>query len=193
MVDIEERWWRNVPKVNVTHSRQDWDPRRLALRGLLVAVVVAGAILVWNQRSLNTDIEGQINSDTIKLGRLQSSLSTGRQEVQELFAQISQLQEAQNANKQSVQMMAGSATDWHGALAPLFEAQTEGVVFQSVSAGPSGQVLLGGQADTKASMSSLPSRLMTISGALDFQSIQWETGAEVLGPPQFSAAFQVRK
>lgn len=158
-----------------------------------MAVVVAGAILVWELRSMNTDIDSQINSNTAKLSRLENSLSTGRQEVEELFAQINQIQEQQKANEQAVQMMAESATDWHGALAPLFEAQTEGVVFRSMSAGPGGQVLLGGQADSEASMSSLPSRLMTISGALDFQSIRWETGTEFPGPPQFSAAFQVRR
>ncbi len=179
-----------MPKVNVIHTRQNRDARGLALRGLFVVVVVAGAIIVWNQRSMNADIDGQNNSDTAKLSRLQNILSKGNQEIDALYAQINELQEQQNADEQSAKMISGNTTDWHGALAALFEAQTEGVVFQSVSAGPGGQVVLGGQADTEASMSSLPSRLMTISGALDFQSIQWETGAE---PPEFSAAFQVRR
>ena len=189
MLGAEERYWRLVPKVNVLSSQRRIPQRGLILRGLLVVIILLGLFLLWNQRSTRADVDERLVAKSSELRRLQRELTSKRQGVDTLQARITELKSQQDSSEQVFRLITASHIDWYGALTSLFEAQTSGVTFGSVTAEPGGQVFLGGEATEEGSMSRLPSQLATIE-TLDFQSIRWEPGSD---PPAFSATFRVRQ
>jgi len=153
-------------------------------------VIILGFFLILNQISTKRDIEDRALASESELGRLQRRLSSRQQPNEDLQAQINALRAEINASEQALQVLTAVNIDWYAALAPLFDAQPSGVVFESVTAGPEGVVSLGGVANQPGLMASLPTQLSLISDTLDFQGILWSSGAEI---PSFTATFLVRQ
>ena len=189
MLGAEERYWRLVPKVNVLSSQRKIPQRSQILRGLLVVIVLLGLFLLWNQRSTRTEVDESLLTKTGELRSLQRELTSKQQGFDALRTRINELKGQQASSEQAFRLITLNNIDWYAALTSLFEAQTRGITFGSVTAGPGGQVLLRGAATDEGSMSSLPSQLATIE-TLEFQSIRWEPGSD---PPAFSATFRVRQ
>ena len=189
MLGAQEQYWRLVPKVNVLSSQRRIPQRSLILRGLLVVIILLGLFLLWNQRSTRSDVDDRVAAKTGELRGLQRELTAKQQGVDALRSRISELKGQQTSSEQAFRLITASNIDWFSALTSLFESQSIGVAFGSVSVEPGGHVLLGGVATEEGSMSSLPSQLATIE-TLDFQSIRWEPASE---PPAFSATFRVRQ
>ena len=190
MVRAEERYWRQVPKVNVLHTRRRIPHRSLIFRGLLALILVLGAVLIMAQRSTKADIDDRISVKTLDLGRLQTRLSSQREGIGLLHAEINRLQQEQDSSRLAFELVSGDEIDWFSALSSLFEAQTAGIVLESVTAEPGGRLLLGGLATDAGSKASLPTQLSLISETLDFQSIVWSADTD---PPTFAATFTVRQ
>jgi len=152
--------------------------------------VVLGAFLIVGQRTTKADIDDRISVKTLELRRLQSRLSSQQEGIALLHAEINRLQEEQDSSILAFELVSGDKIDWYSALSSLFEAQTAGIIFESVTAEPGGGLLLGGVATGPGSKASLPTQLSLISETLDFQSIVWSAGAD---PPSFSATFRVRQ
>jgi len=189
MLGAEERYWRLVPKVNVLSSQRRIPQRSLILRGLLVVMILLGLFLLVNQRSTRAEVDERLVAKTGELRTLQRELTSKQQRVDVLRTRITELKVQQASSEQAFRLITLSNIDWYAALTSLFEAQTVGVIFGSVTIEPGGRLLLGGAATEERSMSSLPSQLATIE-TLDFQSIRWEPGSD---PPAFSATFRVRQ
>ena len=190
MVSAEERYWRQVPKVNVLHTRRRIPQRGLIFRGLLALIVVLGAVLIVGQRTTKADIDDRIPVKTLELRRLQSRLSSQQEGMDLLHVEINRLQQEQESSRLAFELVSGDQLDWYSALSSLFEAQTAGIIFESVTGDPSGRLLLGGLAIDPGAKASLPIQLTFISETLDFQSIVWSADAD---PPSFSATFKVRQ
>ena len=190
MVNAEERYWRQVPKVNVLQTRSGSVPQKaLIFRVLLVLVVLVGAFLIFTQRTTKSDIDERIAENTAELRRLQSGLNRQRQGINDLYAQINELNARREAVNQAIRVVTANNIDWFTALESLYTAQTSGVIFLSVF-GETGSAVLqvGGVARGEGSKASLPSRFSSISESLDFQSILWAEGSN---PPVFTATFRV--
>ncbi len=190
MVSAEERYWRQVPKVNVLHTRRSIPQRSLIFRGLLAIIVVLGAYLIVEQRSTKMEIDDSISVKTLELRRLQSRLGSQQEGMDLLHAEINRLQQEQDSSRLAFELVSGDQLDWYSALSSLFEAQTAEIIFESVTGEPGGRLLLGGLAIDPGAKASLPIQLTFISETLDFQSIVWSADAD---PPSFSATFKVRQ
>ena len=152
-------------------------------------VVLVGAFLVYTQRTTKSDIDERIADTTVELQGLQSGLNRQRQGVNDLHAQINDLNSRRTLINQAIQIVTSNNIDWFIALESLFTAQTSGVIFESISAETaSAGLLVGGVATEEGSKSSLPTQFSNISESLDFQSILWGQGSD---PPFFTATFRV--
>ena len=152
-------------------------------------VVLVGAFLIFTQRTTKADIDERIAENTAELRRLQTGLSRQRQGINDLYAQINELNARREAVNQAIKVVTANNIDWFTALESLYTAQNSGVIFESVSAETaSAGLLVGGVARGEGSKASLPSRFSSISELLDFQSILWAEGSN---PPVFTATFRV--
>ena len=191
MVSAEERYWRQVPKINVLQTRRGNLQRALIFRGLLALTVLVGAFLIFTQRSTKADIDALVVEETVELQGLQTKLNRQRQGINDLHVQINDLNAQREAINLTIQIVASNNIDWFTALAALYSAQTSEVIFESVSAqtGRAG-LLVGGLAQDEESKASLATQFSSISQALDFQSIIWTEGSS---PPVFTATFKVNR
>jgi len=190
VVSAEERYWRQVPKVNVLHSRRGTPQRSLIFRGLLALVVLVGAFLIYNQNSTKANIDELVAEKTVELRGLQSRLNRQRQGIDNLHAQINDLTARREAVNLAIQIVTSNNIDWFTALESLFLAQTSGIIFESVTAETaSAGLLVVGLAQDEGSKASLPTQFSSISETLDFQSILWAEGSS---PPVFTATFRVK-
>ena len=189
MVGAEDQYWQRVPKVNVLPGHRRAPPKDNILRGLLALIVVVGAFLVWSEWNTGADIDERNAQNISETRRLQSSLSRQRQGIESLHVQINQLQQQQEASASAIDLVTAGDIDWYISMLSLFDAQSSGLVFESVTAEQSGRVLLAGTATEPGSKASLPTQFSNISSILDFQGINWEEDSE---PATFSATFQVR-
>ena len=191
MVSAEERYWRQVPKVNVLQTRRSVPQKALIFRGLLALVILVGAVLIYTQRSAIADTDERVAEKTVELQRLQAGLNGQRQGINDLHAQINNLSDRREAINLAIQIVTSNNIDWFTALDALFSAQTSGVAFESVSAeAASAGLLVGGLVRDEGSKSGLPTQFSSLSKTLDFQSILWAEGSS---PPFFTATFRVNQ
>ena len=189
MVSAEERYWRQVPKVNVLESRRSIPQRSLIFRVILALVVVVGVYLVYAENANKADIDERIAENTEKFQELQGDLNLKNLSVDDLHGQINDEKGQRETINQVVQQIESSNIDWFTALESLFLAQTSGVIFESVSAENNTAALnVVGVALEDGSKASLPTRFSSLSETLDFQGIVWREGSN---PPIFTATFRV--
>ena len=190
MLDTQERHWRQVPKVNVLPAQGRTLQRNLILRVLLALIIIVGLYLVWNQRGVEGDLRESGEGKSNQLRKFQRDLVSKQQRLVALQDQINQVQEERGARERAFQLLTGNNLDWYTAFQGLFEAQSIGIIFQSVTTDPDGKLSIQGQTTPDVSLSSLPSQFTSLSGMLDFQSFQSDPGSD---PPSFSATFRVRQ
>ena len=158
---------------------------------LLALVVLVGAFLIYSQRTTKSDIDERVADGLVELQRLQSNLNQQRLGIDGLHAQINDLNASREAINLAIQTVTSNNIDWFTAVDALFSAQTDGVVFLSVSADPaSARLQVDGLAREEGSKASLPTQFSNISETLDLQGIAWAEGSS---PPVFTAAFRVGK
>ena len=191
MINAEEQYWRQVPKINVLQTRRGVPQRTLIFRGLIVLIVLVGAFLIFTQRSTKADIDALVLEKTAEIQTLQTQLNRQRQGITQLQVQINDLNAQREDINLAIQTIASNNIDWFTALDALFSAQTSGVTFDSATAETArAGLLVGGLAQDEGFKASLPTQFSNISQELDFQSIVW---TEDISPPAFTAAFKVNQ
>jgi Tfp pilus assembly protein PilN len=122
--------------------------------------------------------------------------------VEALQSQLNQLQQQRDAKEQGYKEATGGSVDWHTAITTLLSVEAPEVTFESVVAQEGGKIVLRGVAREEEARATLPSKLIGMSDALDFQSIKWEAGNPATGGNpaskggpifKFTATFAVRR
>jgi hypothetical protein len=161
------------------------------VRGLLVLVLVVGALLALKEYRDRLDVESTIGAKTAQLKSVQGQVSAKNQEVDPLRNEIAKLKGQLTGAEQAYRQVTASYIDWYVAIeALLLNTKTSGVRFTSVTTKPGGAITLVGQATDPLTMATLPKQLRDISTAIEFQGIQWRPGSD---PPEFTAVFKVRQ
>ena len=183
------QYWRQVPKVNILSREHSRSTNSQFIRALLVVVLLAAIFVVWNQNRNIEAAEENIEIGQSELKSVQRQLSAAESEVEPVKAQIQDLKNQRKGAGEEYQLVTTGLIDWHDALGALLGIQAAGVVFDSVSTLPGGEVTLEGQAQDSSIISQLPAQFIAVSDILDFQGIQWDLSRV---PPTFIASFKVR-
>lgn len=186
----QERNWRNVPKINLLPAKRATAPATSHLRLVLLVILLVEAFFIQQWYREVASSQQQIDETKASVESAELQLADERKATATLRTQLSQLQAQRTLREEEFNAVTGGRIDWHVVLAVLFNAETAGSRFLSVTTTPEGEVTVQGVATAPEALRTLPSQLSGVQNVLNLQSIKWQPGSN---PPTFTAVFRVRR
>ncbi len=177
--------WRAVPGVNLLEV--GGRGRRWVVRAGLALLLLGGVYLFQSVYQEGTTLQREMDGAGSRLKSVQGELTSRRDEVNRLEAELAALQQRRQAVERLPQQPGSER--WRVALAALEGLQGDGVGFQSLQGSAGGELTVVAAAAGEQPLARLQARLQEAGQPFELQSVQWGRDKEAL---TFAAILRVR-